>query len=93
MEQDFYSNQPQNNTLLQLKASLFKAEMKRKDCKELLYWFAGGCPKHMDAGLATTKQIHYMGRYLTTPTALQMTDVNPNRCGEPMNRPKRALAL
>ncbi len=27
-----------------------------------------------------------MGGSLTTPTAPQMTDVNPNRCGEPMNR-------
>jgi IS605 OrfB family transposase len=30
---------------------------------------------------------------LTTPTALQMTDVSPNRCREPMNRPKGTLAL
>jgi IS605 OrfB family transposase len=28
------------------------------------------------------------GGSLTTPTAPQMTDVNPNRWGEPMNRPK-----
>jgi putative transposase len=33
-----------------------------------------------------------MGGYLATPTAPQMTDVNPNRCGEPVNRPKEALA-
>jgi len=30
-----------------------------------------------------------MGGSLTTPTAPQMTDVNPNRCGEPVNRPRR----
>jgi IS605 OrfB family transposase len=29
-----------------------------------------------------------MGGSLTTPTAPQMTDVNPNRCGEPVNPPK-----
>jgi hypothetical protein len=28
------------------------------------------------------------GESLTTPTAPQMTDVNPNRWGEPMNRPE-----
>jgi len=30
------------------------------------------------------------GGSLTAPTAPQMTDVGPNRCGEPMNRPFRA---
>jgi IS605 OrfB family transposase len=30
------------------------------------------------------------GGPLTAPTAPQMTDVTPNRCGEPMNRPFRA---
>jgi IS605 OrfB family transposase len=30
---------------------------------------------------------------LTAPTAPQMTDVAPNRCGEPMNRPEGTLAL
>ena len=34
-----------------------------------------------------------MGGSLTTPTAPQMTDVDPNRCGEPMNPLKRTLAL
>jgi len=34
-----------------------------------------------------------MGGSLTTPTALQMTDVSPNRWGEPVNRPKGTLAL
>jgi len=34
-----------------------------------------------------------MGGSLTTPTAPQMTDVNPNRCGEPMNPLKGTLAL
>jgi putative transposase len=29
-----------------------------------------------------------MGGSLTTPTAPQMTDVAPNRCGEPVNRPE-----
>jgi len=33
-----------------------------------------------------------MGGSLTTPTAPQMTDVNPNRCGEPVTRPKGTLA-
>jgi len=31
------------------------------------------------------------GGSLTTPTAPQMTDVNPNRCGELMNHPRRNL--
>ncbi|MEM1605455.1 MAG: hypothetical protein QXW41_04355 [Fervidicoccaceae archaeon] len=30
---------------------------------------------------------------LATPTAPQRTDVNPNRCGEPVSRPKGTLAL
>jgi len=34
-----------------------------------------------------------MGGSLTTPTAPQMTDVDPNRCGEPMNPLKGTLAL
>jgi putative transposase len=34
-----------------------------------------------------------MGGSLATPTAPQMTDVNPNRCGEPVSRPKGTLAL
>jgi len=34
-----------------------------------------------------------MGGSLTTPTAPQMTDVDPNRCGEPMNPLRGALAL
>jgi len=34
-----------------------------------------------------------MGGSLTTPTAPQMTDVAPNRCGEPMNPLRGALAL
>jgi hypothetical protein len=50
-------------------------------------------PKPMwDAGFATTRQIHYMGGSLTTPTAPQRTDVAPNRCGEPVSRPKGTLA-
>jgi len=50
-------------------------------------------PKPMwDAGSATTSQIHYMGGSLTTPTAPQRTDVNPNRCGEPMNPLKETIA-
>ena len=50
-------------------------------------------PKPMwDAGSATTRQIHYMGGSLTTPTAPQRTDVNPNRCGEPVNPLKGTLA-
>jgi len=34
-----------------------------------------------------------MGGSLTTPTAPQVTDVSPNRWGEPVNRPKGTLAL
>jgi len=34
-----------------------------------------------------------MGGSLATPTAPQVTDVSPNRWGEPVNRPKGALAL
>jgi IS605 OrfB family transposase len=34
-----------------------------------------------------------MGGSLTTPTAPQMTDVNPNRCGEPVNPPKGSPTL
>jgi len=49
-------------------------------------------PKPMwDAGSATTKQVE-MGGSLTTPTAPQRTDVNPNRCGKPMNPLKETLA-
>ena len=33
-----------------------------------------------------------LGGPLTAPSAPQMTDVNPNRCGEP-NRPEGTLAL
>ena len=33
-----------------------------------------------------------MGGSLATPTAPQMTDVDPNRCGEPVNRPRGTLA-
>jgi len=49
-------------------------------------------PKPMwDAESATTKQVE-MGGSLTTPTAPQRTDVNPNRCGEPVNPLKGTLA-
>jgi IS605 OrfB family transposase len=34
-----------------------------------------------------------MGGPLTAPTAPQVTDVGPNRCGEPMKRPEGTLAL
>jgi len=34
-----------------------------------------------------------MGGALTSPTAPQVTDVSPNRWGEPVNRPKGTLAL
>uniref|UniRef100_A0A7C1E2T4 Uncharacterized protein n=1 Tax=Fervidicoccus fontis TaxID=683846 RepID=A0A7C1E2T4_9CREN len=34
-----------------------------------------------------------MGGSLATPTAPQRTDVSPNRCGEPVSRPKETLAL
>jgi len=49
-------------------------------------------PEHVDAGSATTKTSSEGGS-LAAPTAPQRTDVDPNRCGEPMNRPKGALAL
>jgi len=39
------------------------------------------------------KALIQMGRVLTPPTAPQMTDVSPNRCGEPMNPLKGTLAL
>jgi len=39
------------------------------------------------------KAISKMGGPLAAPTAPQMTDVNPNRCGEPMTRPKGTPAL
>ena len=34
-----------------------------------------------------------VGGSLTTPTAPQMTDVDPNRCGEPMNPQRGTPAL
>jgi hypothetical protein len=50
-------------------------------------------PKPMwDAGFATTSQIHYMGGSQATPTAPQMTDVAPNRYGEPVNPLKETIA-
>jgi transposase len=39
------------------------------------------------------KALSKMGGSLTTPTAPQMTDVNTNRCEEPMNPLKGTLAL
>ncbi|MEM4448933.1 MAG: zinc ribbon domain-containing protein, partial [Fervidicoccaceae archaeon] len=39
------------------------------------------------------RALEKMGGPLTAPTAPQMTDVDPNRCGEPVSRPKGALAL
>ena len=51
-------------------------------------------PKHVDAGSATTHAMQAkMGGSLATPTAPQMTDVNPNRCAEPMSPLKGTLAL
>ena len=40
-----------------------------------------------------SKHVSRMGGSLTTPTAPQMKDVAPNRCGEPMNPLKGTLAL
>ena len=34
------------------------------------------------------EQLGLSGGSLTAPTAPQMTDVTPNRCGEPMIRPE-----
>jgi len=39
------------------------------------------------------RALSQMGGSLATPTAPQVTDVSPNRWGEPVNRPKGALAL
>ncbi|MFP3231009.1 MAG: zinc ribbon domain-containing protein, partial [Acidilobus sp.] len=39
------------------------------------------------------RALSQMGGALTSPTAPQVTDVSPNRWGEPVNRPKGALAL
>jgi len=39
------------------------------------------------------RALSQMGGTLTSPTAPQVTDVSPNRWGEPVNRPKGALAL
>jgi len=39
------------------------------------------------------RALSQMGGTLASPTAPQMTDVNPNRWGEPVNRPKGTLAL
>jgi len=39
------------------------------------------------------RALSQMGGSLATPTAPQVTDVNPNRWGEPVNRPKGALTL
>ena len=49
-------------------------------------------PEHVDAG-STTTYTSSDGGSLAAPTAPQMTDVNPNRCGEPVNRLKGALAI
>jgi len=38
------------------------------------------------------RALDQMGGSLTTPTAPQMTDVDPNRCGEPVNPLKETLA-
>jgi len=50
-----------------------------------------GCPQEIDEGLAT--QNIQMGEALALPTASQMTNVNPNRWGEPMSYSKEALTL
>nr|WP_257791323.1 zinc ribbon domain-containing protein [Acidilobus sp. 7A] len=39
------------------------------------------------------RALSQMGGALTSPTAPQVTDVSPNRWGEPVNRPKGTLAL
>jgi len=39
------------------------------------------------------RALDQMGGSLTTPTAPQRTDVAPNRCGEPVSRPKGTLVL
>jgi len=39
------------------------------------------------------RALSQMGGSLATPTAPQVTDVSPNRWGEPVNRPKGTLAL
>jgi len=39
------------------------------------------------------RALEMMGGSLTTPTAPQMTDVTPNRCGEPVSHPEGTTAL
>ena len=39
------------------------------------------------------RALEKMGGPLATPTAPQMTDVSPNRCGEPVSRPEGTFAL
>ncbi|ADV64320.1 hypothetical protein Desmu_0001 [Desulfurococcus mucosus DSM 2162] len=51
-----------------------------------------GLQPFVNEGLFPSRD-NQMGGSLTTPTAPQMTDVNPNKCGEPMNRPKGTPAL
>jgi len=39
------------------------------------------------------RTLEKMGGFLAAPTAPQMTDVDPNKCGEPVNPLKGTLAL
>jgi hypothetical protein len=66
-------------TRLQLKVLPFKAVMDRKAYK---------VPSSIKL-----MELSKMGGTLTSPTAPQVTDVSPNRWGEPVNRPKGTLAL
>jgi len=78
----------------------FKAEMKRKAYRLSLFqlllkmdnWKLWLPLSTWMRDWQPLKQVEMWGA-LTPLNALQMTDVTPNRCREPMNRPREALAL
>jgi hypothetical protein len=68
--------------------------MERKACKLCVDIVATPKPEQDARGAtANMRMPSPIGGSPTTPTAPQMTDVAPNRCGEPMNPLKGALAL
>ena len=50
-------------------------------------------PKFMKNSATPNVQLSKIGGSLTTPTASQMTDVTPNRCGELMSSLKELLSF
>jgi hypothetical protein len=77
---------------LQLKALLFSERMRGKAYELFLFYSRTVvAPEHVDAGSGATHTSCDCGS-LATPTAPQMTDVDPNRCGEPMKPLKGAHA-